>query len=197
MKKYFKIMNQSIIGMTVLLFLSGCGDSGKSGESSTVIEKASQLNIAEQVEAEIIPKEGQATNYGISLSLKNTDQFINYYNNVILTEKEEVIKNEALLVIPAPCCPDNPMSTCCCPCNLAKSVWGLSGYLIREKGYNAQQVRESALQWLHFIRKGYYIKEELKKRGVELSSVGLTPEKSSCYTRICSFPFKDGGCGGM
>lgn len=165
------------------------------GVQSTKEKK--KLSIVAKVKAEIIPKEGQKTSYGIPLSLKNTERFKLYYENMNLTLEQKKIKDNALSTIPATCCPDKPMSTCCCTCNLAKSVWGLSNYLIKEKSYDSKQVREAALQWLRFIREGYYIKEELKNRRIELSSVGLTPEKPSCYVKRCNLPFKDSGCGGM
>ncbi len=173
----------------------GIAKNNKEEGQSTKEKK--KLSIVAQVRAEIVPKDGQETSYGIPLSLKNTEKFERYYENINLTLEQEKIKDNALSTIPATCCPDKPMSTCCCTCNLAKSVWGLSNYLIKEKNYDTKEVREAALQWLRFIRPGYYIAEELKNSGLELSSVGLTPEKPSCYTRRCNLPFKEGGCGGM
>jgi len=103
---------------------------------------------------------------------------------------------EALLPLKAPCCDDNSMATCCCPCNLAQSVWGLSSYLIAEEDYGVEQVRESALQWLRFIHSDYYVMQELGNRGVDPGRYGLTYE-APCYTGKCELPFVDGGCGGM
>ena len=77
----------------------------------------------EEVAAEIIPREDDETSYGLPLSLNNTQQLINYYNAIRLTPAQKSIMQDALLPLKAPCCDDNSMATCCCPCNLAKSVW--------------------------------------------------------------------------
>ena len=158
-------------------------------------QQTSSVTPAE-VAAEIIPQEGDPTAYGVSLSLDNTQQFIDYHEAAALTPEQESIMRNALLPLKAPCCDDNPMSTCCCPCNLAKSVWGLSSYLIVEEGYEVEQVRESALQWLRFIHSDYYVMQELKNRGVNPGRYGLSYE-APCYTGKCELPFVDGGCGGM
>ena len=150
----------------------------------------------EEIAAEIIPKEGDQTSYGIPLSLNNTQQFINYYNAVRLTSEQKRTMQNALLPLKAPCCDDNSMATCCCPCNLAQSVWGLSSYLIVEKNYDADQVRESALQWLRFIHNNYYVIQELKSRGIDPGRYGLSHE-NPCYVGKCELPFMQGGCGGM
>ena len=150
----------------------------------------------EEVAAEIIPHAGDPTTYGIPLSLDNTQRFIGYYNTASLTSEQKSTMEKALLPLKAPCCDDNPMSTCCCPCNLAKSVWGLSSYLIVEENYGAEQVRESAQQWLHFIHSDYYVMQELGHRGVDPGKYGLS-YKAPCYTGYCELPFVDGGCGGM
>ena len=149
-----------------------------------------------EVAAEIIPHEGEPTAYGIPLSLDNAQRFIDYYETATLTAEQESIKEDALLPLKAPCCDDNPMSTCCCPCNLAKSVWGLSSYLIVEEKYDVEQVRESALQWLRFIQSDYYVGQELKNKGVNPDKYGL-PHGDACYTGRCELPFVDDGCGGM
>lgn len=150
----------------------------------------------EEVREEIIPEAGDPTAYGLPLSLDNTQQFIDYYESAPITPEQQRMVDEALLPLKAPCCDDNPMSTCCCDCNLAKSVWGLSGYLIAEKGFNAEDVRSSALQWLRFIHSDYYVGRELESRGVDPDRYDL-PRGDACYTGRCELPFTDSGCGGM
>jgi hypothetical protein len=150
----------------------------------------------EEVRAEIVPQEGDPTAYDLPLSLDNTQRFIDYYEMTSLTPEQERIMEDALLPLKAPCCDDNPMSTCCCDCNLAKSVWGLSGYLAAEKGFGAEQVQESALQWLRFIHSDYYVGQELANRGVNPDKYDL-PRGDSCYTGRCELPFTSAGCGGM
>jgi hypothetical protein len=57
---------------------------------------------------------------------EQTKEFIAYSDSIQLTPEQELVKQEALSRIPAPCCSDNSAYTCCCPCNMAKSWWGLS-----------------------------------------------------------------------
>ncbi len=142
------------------------------------------------------PKEGDTTKYGTPLSIDNTARFIEYYNQYELTSDQDAVKKEALTALVAPCCDDNTMYTCCCPCNLAKSVWGLSAHLIVDKDYDASAVREAALQWLRFIRPDYYKVQELIAAGLDPRAFGLTPV-NSCYDGMCELPFSQGGCGGM
>lgn len=152
---------------------------------------------------EIIPEQGTETSYNISLSLNNTQQFIDWYNSIELSAEQQLIRDAALSPIPAPCCDKYPMTTCCCPCNLARSVWGLSAYLIAEKGYGADQVREATSQWLHFIRPDYYVASELKAEGITPGLYGFSTE-GTCFTDHCDRQFYAetpsnhlGGCAGM
>jgi len=156
-----------------------------------------------QIWGEIIPGEGTATSYGIPLSLENTQQFINWYNSIALSAEEQATRDSALSSPVAPCCDKYPMSTCCCECNLARSVWGLSAYLITEKGYGVEQVQEAASQWLHFIRPDYYVGRALEEEGINPERLGFTT-KDSCFADRCDYPFYIetssshlGGCGGM
>ncbi len=140
--------------------------------------------------------EGDTTTYGIPLSVQNTAQFIDYFNNYKLTPDQDAIKQEALTALEAPCCDDKTMYTCCCDCNLAKSVWGLSNYLIIEKGLDASGVRAAALQWLQFIRPDHYRVMELEAQGEDPKAYGLW-HIESCYEGRCELPFSQAGCGGM
>ena len=107
-----------------------------------------------------------------------TREFIGYDGSIQLTPEQEAIRVEALSAIPAPCCSDNSAATCCCPCNMAKSVWGLSKYLITEKGADVAQVRQAAQDWFRFI-----------------NPTGFSGD--TCYIGGCNRAFKDNGCGGM
>lgn len=150
----------------------------------------------EQVAAEILPEAGDPTTYGIPLALENTQRFIDHYDKAALTPDQQAIVDEALGGLKAPCCDDNTMATCCCSCNLAKAVWGLSGYLVVEHGYDAEQVRDSASQWLHLVHGDYYVREELKERGIDPGNFGVS-KGDACYVGNCELAFTDGGCGGM
>ncbi|HEY4492378.1 MAG TPA: hypothetical protein VI958_10305 [Acidobacteriota bacterium] len=109
---------------------------------------------------------------------KQTKEFIGYYQTIQLTADQEKSKKEALSGIPAPCCSDFSIATCCCPCNLAKSVWGLSNFLITRQNYTAAQLKGAVQEWLQFTNKSGY-------------------SGNSCNMGHCGQPFKHDGCGGM
>ncbi len=107
-----------------------------------------------------------------------TQEFIGYESSIKLTTQQEAIKREALEALPAPCCSDNTAYTCCCPCNMSLSIWGLSNLLITEHGYDADQVRTKVEEWI----------------------TAINPDGFSgdvCYTGGCMRPFNKNGCGGM
>ncbi len=108
----------------------------------------------------------------------HTEEFIGYYNSIELTPEQELVKRQALSRIPASCCSDNSAYTCCCPCNMAKSWWGLSHHLIANEGASADEVKAAVEGWIEFINpKGFSGK--------------------ACYTGGCVRPFHRNGCGGM
>jgi hypothetical protein len=109
---------------------------------------------------------------------KQTEEFIGYYKTIQLTSDQEEIKTEALKVMPAACCSQFSQATCCCVCNLSRSVWGLSKYLIAKKNYDALKVRAAVQKWIDFTHpKGY--------------------AGDSCPSRRCGLAFHKDGCGGM
>ncbi len=108
----------------------------------------------------------------------STHRFIGLESSIQLTSAQEAIKKEALEALPAPCCSDNTAYTCCCPCNMSLSIWGLSNLLITEHGYDAAQVRAKVKEWIH-----------------EINPDGFSGEV--CYTGGCLRPFAANGCGGM
>lgn len=107
-------------------------------------------------------------------------RYIAYHRNYgrLLTSEQLAIRNEALGAIPAPCCDEYSIATCCCPCNLAKSVWGLASHLIVERGYGVTSVRREVEQWLAAINPG--------------GAAG-----DACERGRCERPFHEDGCGGM
>jgi hypothetical protein len=106
-------------------------------------------------------------------------EYIRSYFTIKLTPDQERIKQEALEGIPAPCCSNYSIATCCCPCNLAKAAWGLSHQLIAQSGYGVVQVRQAVTEWLESTNPEGY-------RG------------DACYTPGgCTRPFNQDGCGGM
>ena len=105
-------------------------------------------------------------------------KFIGYHDSIKLSSEQEKIKESALSTIPAPCCGEYSIATCCCPCNLAKSVWGLSHYLIAKAGFNTEELRQAVSEWIQFTNPGGYTGD-------------------ACHNGGCKRPFEKNGCGGM
>lgn len=105
-------------------------------------------------------------------------EFIGYYHSISLTPEQQKLKERALGAIAAPCCKDYSILTCCCPCNLAKTVWGLAQHAIAKRGYDEAQLKKAVLGWL---------------RAVNASGFSGT----ACYQGGCGKAFAANGCGGM
>ena len=105
-------------------------------------------------------------------------EFMEWYETIQLTVAQERVKKAALEPLPAPCCSDNSAYTCCCACNISRTIWGLSHYMIARQGASAEQVRAKVQEWIAFI-----------------NPAGFSGK--TCYTRGCSRPFHRDGCGGM
>ena len=128
-------------------------------------------------ESRVAPESGEPA-IEFSEVRRQTLEFIAYDDSITLTPEQEAVKKEALSAIPAPCCSDNTAETCCCPCNMAKSIWGLTKHLIADEGYSAVQVRKAVEGWIEFI-----------------NPAGFSGDV--CYTGGCRRPFHRNGCGGM
>lgn len=109
---------------------------------------------------------------------RQTLEFIELARSIELTAEQEEVKREALEALPAPCCSDNTAYTCCCPCNMSLSVWGLSHLLITRHGYDAGQVRAKVKRWIETINPDGF-------------------SGDVCYTGGCGRAFEHDGCGGM
>jgi hypothetical protein len=106
-------------------------------------------------------------------------EFIGYSRSIVLTPEQKQIRDKALGAMPAACCDKFSQATCCCPCNLAKTVWGLSNYLIARQNASAAQVQVAARGWLKFVNPTGF-------SGTVCDSPGG-----------CGKSFGNGGCGGM
>jgi hypothetical protein len=124
------------------------------------------------------PVTAPVANVVFSGTRDETKRFIEYYQSIRLTPEQEQVKVEALASIPAPCCSENPLATCCCPCNMAKAAWGLSAWLISEKSYGVVQVRQAARDWLAAANPGGF-------------------SGDACANGGCTRPIRENGCGGM
>lgn len=107
-----------------------------------------------------------------------TMEFIDWSKTIRLTPLQEKTKLEALGGIPAPCCKEYSIATCCCPCNLAKTVWGLANHAIGRLGYDAAQTRALTIEWIRVTNPAGY-------------------SGNACNRGGCSRPFSQNGCGGM
>jgi hypothetical protein len=106
-------------------------------------------------------------------------EFIGYSRTIRLTPRQREIWEAALGSMPSPCCTDFRLSTCCCPCNLAKSSWGLANFLIARRGATAAEAQEGVRSWIAFVNPSGFSGD------VCVSSGG------------CARKFADNGCGGM
>lgn len=109
---------------------------------------------------------------------KQSREFIGYYHSITLTPEQEGIKKEVLGAMPAACCSGSTAYTCCCPCNLSKTIWGLSNYVIARRGADAKQLRGVVDAWTAFVNPNGYT-------------------GSSCYRGGCDGSLSAGGCGAM
>ena len=107
-----------------------------------------------------------------------TRQFMDWEKTIRLTPQQEAIKKDALTRMPAPCCDDNSAYTCCCSCNVSRTIWGLSNYLIAKQGADAAIVEKRVNEWITFVNPNGY-------------------GGKACYAGGCARAFKHDGCGGM
>jgi hypothetical protein len=101
-----------------------------------------------------------------------------FYESIQLTPQQEAVRQEALQAIPAPCCSTFSAATCCCECNLSRTIWGLSKYLIAQEGRSAEEVRAATGSWVDAINPSGFAGD-------------------TCFKGGCGRSFKEGGCGGM
>ena len=78
-------------------------------------------------------------------------EFVGYSRSITLTPEQKQVRDKALSAMPAACCDKFSQATCCCPCNLAKTVWGLSNYLVARHNASAAQVETAVKGWLKFV----------------------------------------------
>jgi len=106
-------------------------------------------------------------------------EFIGYSRSITLTPAQQKVREKALRAMAAPCCKEFPLATCCCPCNLAKSAWGLANYLVARKSATADQVTDAVGGWLAFVNPNGFTGDACDSAGG------------------CARRFAHNGCGGM
>lgn len=150
-------------------------------ETAAQERSAAATKAAAQTQAASAPK---WTTSALKGALQFTDaemqprEFISYYHTIQLTPEQEAIKAQVLKAMPAACCSGSSAYTCCCPCNLSKTLWGLSNYVIAKKGVNAAQLKEVVDSWMAFTNQNGY-------------------SGDSCYKGGSEREFHNNGCGGM
>lgn len=128
-----------------------------------------------------VPESAQTSGNGavtFTDARRQAAEFISYDDSIVLDPDQKKVMDEALSSIPAPCCAQYSIATCCCPCNLAKSTWGLSKSLIANDQATATQVRAAASAWLQFTNPRGYTGD-------------------ACFSKGCNRSFENNGCGGM
>jgi len=153
-----RFVSYSVLGLWLVLALGG-----------TVAFSQVSSSDAKTTDPETLTFEG---------SRAEAESFIGYHRSIQLTPEQEAVEREALEAIPAPCCSNFTAATCCCECNLARSIWGLSSFLIAEKGFGVEQVRDAVNAWVEAINPSGF-------------------PGDSCFTGGCGRAFQEGGCGGM
>ena len=106
-------------------------------------------------------------------------EFIGYNRSIALTPAQRQVRDKALAALPAACCDKFSQTTCCCPCNLAKTVWGLSNYLIVRKQATVPEVQAATRRWLKFVNSKEFTGDICDAPGG------------------CARTFSNDGCGGM
>lgn len=150
----------------VALLLAACGGAGAPAESSLAA-----LTPAGSPAAGQQPPAGEEVR-------ERAREYIHHYQTISLTGAQKAVRDEALSALPAPCCSQFTMATCCCECNLAKSVWGMANQLIVEEGAGVEAVRAAAEEWI----------ETMNPDGFS---------GKSCFNGGCQRSFEHDGCGGM
>jgi hypothetical protein len=101
---------------------------------------------------------GSASSHEVAFvhSASQAAEFIGYNRTIALNTDQKNLRDRALSALAAPCCSKFSAATCCCPCNLAKSIWGLSNYLIVERKAGEKEIQKSVRGWVAFVnQKGF------------------------------------------
>jgi hypothetical protein len=106
-------------------------------------------------------------------------EYIGYASSIPLGPAQLKQRDRVLERIPAPCCSKFSSRTCCCPCNLAKSIWGLSNFVIARQAATDAELERAVRAWIRFVNPGGF-------SGTTCDTAGG-----------CGRRFSQNGCGGM
>jgi len=107
-----------------------------------------------------------------------TKEFMGYDDSISLAPEQQKVKKAVLSGIPAPCCKKFSAATCCCPCNMAKSIWGLSNFMLARHNASAAELKTAVEGWIRVI-----------------NPAGFSGD--ACFKGGCERPFAKNGCAGM
>ncbi len=110
---------------------------------------------------------------------RQSAEFIGYTHSITLDPAQQSLRDRVLERTPAACCAKFSAKTCCCPCNLAKTVWGLSNFLIAREGADAAVLEKTVRSWLAFVNPAGFSGKACDQPGG------------------CGRQFSRDGCGGM
>ena len=145
-------------------------------------------NIAKQIYEEVVPKEGEQTDYGITFSTDGMNTLVGYYRSIELTgeERDRFIKIGTQ--------PDTSCEYCCgigdgpaitedgrarCGCAHHLALIGLIKYLVKQ-GYTDQQILNEIQRWKAYFFPQGYVSEVLQERGISPESAGLPVQRGGC-----------------
>lgn len=169
-------------------FLGGVGCSyDRSGRTTVADNQMASLVSVQTVQ----PIQVAGHRYEFKGTREEAQSFMDKNREITLTPEQEKIRLLALdqkdgegnPVVPAPCCADKTAATCCCECNLARTIWGLSKSLI-VTGADATEVQEAVRAWTKALNPSGYA-------GVK------NVDESACYAGKCNGPLNSDACGGM
>ena len=106
-------------------------------------------------------------------------EFIGFSRSIRLTPAQQALRDRVLDRIPAACCAKFSARTCCCPCNLARTVWGLPNFLIVRQGADDAALDRGVRQWLALVNPAGFSGKACDQAGG------------------CARKFSRDGCGGM
>ena len=146
------IAGAAVVTLGAVLYFSSVGGTGSAGDPMTIQRPFARTPAQVQ-------------------------QFMDANRAITLTASQEATRVEALSAIPAACCRDSTADTCCCDCNLSRSIWGLAKTMI-VGGAGAVEVRQAAQTWTKTLNPAGYAGD-------------------ACYTGGCERSMQTDGCGGM
>lgn len=145
-------------------------------------------DIVQQIYEEVVPNEGERTEYGITFSADGMNVLVDYYRSIELTGSER----ERFINIGTQ--PDTSCEYCCgigdgpaitedgrakCGCAHHLALIGLMKYLVQQ-GYADDQIFQEIQRWKAYFFPQGYVSEVLQERGISPESVGLPAQRGGC-----------------